>query len=131
MKTKQPLYKILANLVQARLNNIKTGNTDWESKRSKQIESLETSHFPHGSGFDARTHLDLNRSSSKCLYIDTSFHHMHQDGFYTEWTDHTIKVTPDLAMGFDLKVTGRNKNDIKDYIGELFSECLDRMVEQY
>lgn len=128
---KEPLYKVLAQLVQARLNNIKTGNTDWESKHTKQIEALKEQYFPHGSGFDADTPIDLDRSSTKCLYITVNYHHMNQDGFYTGWTDHTIKVTPDLAMGFDIKVTGLNKNDIKDYIGKLFYECLDRMVERF
>ena len=49
---------------------------------------------------------------------------MDAGGGYDGWTEHSVIVTPDLATGFDLKVTGRDKRDIKEYLGELFYAAL-------
>ena len=54
--------------------------------------------------------------------------YMNDGGMYDGWTDHSVIVTPDLASGFDLKVTGQDRNDIKDFIGEMFAELLNRDI---
>ena len=48
----------------------------------------------------------------------THFHHMNDGGFYDGWTEHSVVVTPSLVYGFDTRITGRDRNDIKNYIGE-------------
>lgn len=73
---------------------------------------------PSGSGFDAGTELD-DKSTPKKLIFNTGYHHMNDDGFYVEWTDHAITITPGFN-GLNLIVTGKNRNDIKDYIGDVF-----------
>jgi hypothetical protein len=52
---------------------------------------------------------------------------MNGDGYYDGWTDHTVIVTPTFS-GIDITVTGRDKNDIKNYIGEVFYDCLRETV---
>ena len=73
---------------------------------------------PHGSGFDAGTELD-DKSTPKKLIFNTSYHHMDEAGYYIGWTDHQVIITPSF-VGMDIKVTGKNYNDIKDYIEDVF-----------
>jgi len=108
----------------------KTGNDTWAGKHSERIRELINIYFPHGSGFDAGSGFDFEKSSANKLVFYTSFHHMTDGGMYDGWTDHTIIATPDLAFGFSLRVTGRNKRDIKEYIGECFQTALDSDAEQ-
>ena len=45
------------------------------------------------------------------------------------WTEPTIVVTPTLSSGFNLKITGRDRNQIKDYLGELFQVALSADID--
>jgi hypothetical protein len=124
------LYQRLATLVTARLNCIASasGNDEWRGKHEDEIGRLAKEHLPSGSGFDSGTILDLRKSKPNKLVLQTAFHHMDEHGGYDGWTSHAVTVTPDLVSGFDLKIHGRNRNDIKDYIAELFSHVLDEEV---
>jgi hypothetical protein len=82
---------------------------------------------PSGSGFDNGTQIDRDRSD--VLIFSTSFHHMDEAGGYDGWTEHTVRVKPSLAWGFDLTVSGRDRNGIKDYIADVFSPWLNEMVD--
>ena len=121
------LYSELAMLIQARRNCAESVNgtpslQDWFEKHSDRIEALVREHMPSGSGFDSGTTLDLDASHAERLVFNTAFHHM-EDGYYAGWTQHTVTVTPSFH-GFNLRVSGRNRNDIKDYIGSMFHEAL-------
>src|SRR5690606_41537978 len=63
-------------------------------------------------------------ASASKIVLRTSFHHMNESGFYDGWTEHIITVIPDLVNGFDLRISGRNKNDVKEYIADVFYEVL-------
>lgn len=93
------------------------------------IEEL-LSDFPSGSGFDNGTKLDLDDSTGEKLVFTTSYHHMNDGGMYDGWTDHVVTVEPSLEMGYRLKIRGSNRNDIKEYIADIFHSCLDAEVEQ-
>lgn len=80
-------------------------------------------HAPHGSGFDNGTMLDFDKSGGAKLVFTTAFHHMTEHGYYSGWTEHTVTVTPAFD-GFDLKISGRDRNDIKDYIADVFNTFL-------
>jgi hypothetical protein len=82
--------------------------------------------LPSGSGFDKATRVDVESTDSK-IFMYTSFHHMNEVGYYDGWTDHTVIVTPTFS-GIDITVTGRDKNDVKNYIGEVFYDCLRETV---
>lgn len=116
------LYSELASAVQARRNCAEHNNTEWFEKWTDYIESMQ-SHLPHGSGFDCGTKIDLDASHAEKLVFTTSFHHMNDAGMYDGWTDHIVTVTPSFS-GFNLRVSGRNRNDIKEYIAEEFHNCL-------
>jgi hypothetical protein len=122
------LYRQLASLVAARLNCMASGNDEWRDKHESEIERLTKEHLPSGSGFDNGTTVDLEQSKPNKLVLQTAFHHMDENGYYDGWTDHTVTVTADLQFGFDLKLNGRNRNDINEYIGEVFNLVLDEEV---
>ena len=95
----------------------------------KHLDDLLLEVLPSGSGFDAGTKLMMDKCTSEKLVFFTSFHHMSEHGYYTKWTDHNIIVTPCLAFGFNLKVTGRDYNSIKEYISDVFHGVLDLNIE--
>ena len=96
---------------------------EWAGKHADHISELVREHMPSGSGFDCGTQMDTERSHAEKLVFATSFHHMDSDGYYDGWTEHTIVVTPSFS-GFNLRISGRDRNGIKDLIHEAFSQAL-------
>lgn len=100
-----------------------TGNPyadTWEG----YILDVVNNHMPSGSGWDNGTSINLDESSGDRLRLYGAFHHMDEHGSYDGWTDHTIDVTASLAFGVVVSVHGQNRNDIKDYLGEMFRHIL-------
>ena len=126
-----PLFQRLASLVQARKNAEDSKNAEWVDKHTWAIDALENEHFPSGSGFDNGASLDLAVSTHNKLVISTSFHHMNENGYYDGWTYHDVIVRPSLVFGFDLRITGRDRDGIKDYIAEVFHHALHVQVPRY
>lgn len=125
----RPIYKELATVVAARLKCIEINNEDWQERHERRIDDIIDTWFPHGSGFDRGTTLDLETSNSERLVFHADFHHMDENCYYDGWTEHKIIVTPSLQFGYRLRVTGRNKRDIKSYIEETFDGILDHQIE--
>ena len=135
------LYSELASAVSARRTlarllssnggpEINAHHQEWFARHEDRIESLVREHVPSGSGFDSGTTLDLESSHADKLVFQTRFHHMNDGGYYDGWTEHTIVVTPSFIGGFSLRVSGRNRNDIKEYIGDTFYAALMTEVKQ-
>ena len=118
-----PLYRAIASSLDAMQNCVKYGNDEWHTKHGKRLVSMNDV-LPSGSGFDSGSKIDLNDSKPDRLIIHTSFHHMDEYGGYDGWTDHSIVVTPSLIHDFNLRVTGKDRNEIKDYIAETFEGAL-------
>ena len=99
----------------------------WEDRLQRMQDVL-----PSGSGLDHGTEILLGdpgesikrRSTGERLVFETSFHHMNDNGMYVKWTDHLLVVTPSLMFDFEIRVGGRDHNDIKDYIRETFDQAL-------
>lgn len=125
----RPLYQELASLVQARLNCLEKGNHEWEHNHTNTINRLVKKYLPSGSGFDNGTTIDLDASNRNKLVFNTAFHHMNGGGYYDGWSYHTVTVTPDLSLGFNVKVGGRDRNDIKDYIAGDFDTLLREEID--
>ena len=123
------LYRKLASLVQAHINCEISGNKEWFEKHEARIEELVKNYMPSGSGFDCGTKIDLDKSTPEKLVFYTDFHHMNEVGYYDGWTEHRITVRPSLAFGFTLTISGKNRNEIKDYIHQVFDCALDEEVK--
>ena len=123
-----PLYRKLAALVAARLNcidgSVLAGANEWKVKHEEAIRKLVREHMPRGSGIDSGTTIDLDASTTEKLVFDTSFHHMDEHGSYDGWTEHRITVRASLVFTIDLKISGPNRNEIKDYLHDVFREAL-------
>lgn len=110
----------LANTVQALKSCRLEGKTEWIERHEENLERILSDILPHGSGFDRGCTLNEEESNRDKLVFNVSFHHMDDHGYYDGWTDHNVIVTPEFISGFRLRVTGRNKRDIKTYIAEQF-----------
>lgn len=98
-----------------------------ETIESKIADEMDTA--PHGSGIDSDVVLDISKSNRNKLIFLVSYHHINETGFYDGWTDHKIIVTPDLVFGYTVKITGRDRNFIKDYLADIFNEWLREDVQ--
>lgn len=119
------VYKKLAQNTQIFHTADKMTHVDHAERRIDEIMD----NAPSGSGFDAGTKYRLHNSKPNRLEFHVGYHHMNENGFYTGWTYHKITVKPSLIHGFDLKVYGRNVNNIKEYVEDVFHEWLNSEVE--
>jgi len=127
MNTK--LYATLASLVQARLNCIKSKNAEWLIKHEQSIVQIVKDLLPSGSGIDCGTKIDLDASNGEKLVLTFCYHHMNEHGYYDGWTDHKAVVTPSFAHDFNLVITGRNRNEVKEYLHETYSCDLSQHLD--
>lgn len=122
------LYQRIAQLLSAIRNCEDSGNLEWLENHQDTIDALCKEHFPHGSGFDSGCKLEPESTPNR-LIISANFHHMDENGFYDGWTTHTVIVSPDLCFDYVLRITGRDKRNIKDYISDTFYAVLSIDVE--
>jgi hypothetical protein len=120
------LFAVFSDAVQARLhclssnaNESQAGHVGTWDERIEQLLTL----MPSGSGWDMGTKIDLDASHATKLVFYGEYHHMNDGGYYDGWTAHTITVTPSFH-GINIRVSGRNRNDIKDYLAETFDYAL-------
>jgi hypothetical protein len=101
----------------------KTAHADFKELALDKIDKL-AEEFPHGSGFNNGCSIDLEKSNGEKIVIKTAFHHMDENGYYDGWTEHEVVITSSLRYGFNVRVTGKNKNDIKEYIRHVFNNIV-------
>lgn len=131
---REQTVKQLAQLVDARLRCIRDGssvdgNSVWIPRHTDSIEQMMKDVFPSGSGVDSGTTIDLDASTPDRLVFHMPFHHMDEYGSYDGWTEHIVTVTPSLAFGYHIRIGGKNRNDIKEYLHELIDHVLSSDVE--
>lgn len=129
-----PVYKQLASSCQARLtclaNEVRTGKQhEWTNKHKDTINYIVKNFMPSGSGIDNGTKFDFDSSNGDKLVFTFGYHHMNENGYYDGWTEHTLTVRPSLQFGFTCSISGRNKNDIKDYLYETYQCALSDMLD--
>lgn len=123
-----PLYQLLAQALVAHANCVKSNNGEWQDRWTDRIDQMERM-LPSGAGIDSGTTIDRDASSGEKLVLRTQYHHMNDGGYYDGWTDHTVTVRPSFD-GIDVSVSGRNRNDIKDYLHEVYSVALSAVVSE-
>jgi hypothetical protein len=123
------LYVQLAEDIQAYKSVEKNGSLIWRESWKDEIYKLVKNHMPSGSGIDSGVELDFEKSTGEKLVFNTSYHHMNEVGMYDGWTEHQVIVTASLVHGITLRITGRNRNDIKDYLHDVFHEALMKEID--
>jgi hypothetical protein len=122
-------YQDLAGTIGARINCEKSGNTEWFDRHSDRLEHFQKCYLPSGGGIDSGTKIDLDKSTDEKIVLTFGYHHMNEGGFYDGWTEHTAIITPSLQFGFNLKITGRDRNQIKEYLADTFHHVLNETVK--
>jgi hypothetical protein len=123
------LYQRIASLIQAMDNCRKSGNAEWLEKHHATLDCLVVDHMPRGSGIDSGCNLSIDKSNPEKLVFATSYHHMNDGGYYDGWTQHVVTVTPSLASGIDIRISGRDRNQIKEYLYGVFSDALNTSLD--
>lgn len=96
---------------------------------NQDLDEWMKSNAPSGSGIDCGTKVDWQKSGGERLVLNTQFHHMDDNGYYCGWTSHQVVVTPTLWCGpINVRITGRDRRDIKSYLHELYSDWLTQEV---
>jgi hypothetical protein len=126
----RPLYQALAVRVGAYRNCRESGKVEWADLHKEAADELCKAHLPSGAGLDLGPCLDWALSTGEHLvFKQCDFHHMDENGGYYGWTEHKVNVRPSLQFGFQVSVSGRNHNDIKDYIADCFHDAMLTPVE--
>lgn len=126
-QTQRPLYREIASILAAIENCRKAGNTEWLEKHSERLAKLLNDHLPSGSGIDNGTKLDYAACRADKLVFTFGYHHMNDCGMYDGWTEHTLTVTPSFD-GIDIRITGRDKNGINEYLYETYHYALTQLI---
>lgn len=125
----------IARLMESTSNAIARNNMEAANNMQDKADTLCKEYMPSGSGFDSSTTIDREASRPgktgiECVCFTTAFHHMDGHGGYDGWTEHSVYVTASLAFGINIRVTGKDRNDIKDYIAECFHDALLSEVKE-
>lgn len=129
---KIPLYRALAECMEAMENCRKNGNLEWLGKHEERAVALAKEHMPSGSGIDNGCSLVVEKSDAGRLTFDMSYHHMDgESGCYDGWTRHVVRVRGSLARPVDITISGPDRNQIKDYLHDVLREALTKEVDPY
>lgn len=120
----QPLYHHIASIFNA-LQNCRKSSNEFAATHESNLIQLVSDFMPHGSGIDCGVKFLEEESSSEKLVFSFGFHHMDENGMYDGWTEHKLIVKSCLLFDLNLKITGRDRNQIKEYLHEIFSHALN------
>lgn len=87
----------------------------WEEEIETELKKL-----PSGSGINNGVKLLWDKCQREKVVFSLGFHHMDDSGYYDGWTEHELTVTPSFLGGYVMKISGRDRNQIKDYLYEVF-----------
>lgn len=121
------LIESISSTVQALKTSQERNNIGWMGKWKNRLVELEKE-LPSGCGFDLGTSIVINDCKSNKIVLHTSYHHKNDIGYYDGWTYHDIIVTPSF-YDIELRITGKDKNNIKDYIHDTFYSSLTKNNE--
>ena len=118
----QTVSQALALAVVALENCREHDNAEGEARWEQRIVDIMQA-APSGGGIDSGTQFLESESMALKLLFRVWFHHVDENGYYDGWTEHRVTVRPTFN-GIDIKVSGRNRYDIKEYLTEVFEHWL-------
>jgi hypothetical protein len=123
------VFQELAEAIESSHSAERNQNHEWAIKHRLRAQNIADNFLPSGAGWDLGTKIDLDKSNPTVIRLSGSFHHMSEVGHYCGWTNHNIVIRPVLTYGgIDIRITGRDRNQIKDYLGEIFQHALTRTI---
>ena len=125
-----PTYAAIAEHLGCIARCQEAGREEWLRHWEAQLEKIMND-GPSGSGLDHGTILIREECRKNRLVFRVDYHHMNEVGYYDGWTEHEVIVTPDFAAGVKLRVTGRNRNEIKDYITTTMHDWLLEQIARF
>lgn len=136
-RTKRPLYREIASMLAAIRNcerqeesedaDTAANGREWKDKHEATLKRL-VDMLPSGSGIDCGTKIEAADCRPGKLVFYFSYHHMNDVGMYDGWTEHKLIVTPSFD-GIDLRITGPDRNQVKEYLYETYHYALTQEVE--
>lgn len=123
-----PLYRVLSETFEAYKRCQATPGHEWANRHGGRIHKLCFAYMPSGAGWDNGTSFDFDASRPDHLVFTGAYHHM-VEGTYDGWTSHKVIVRPSLSQGIYIRITGRNRDDVKAYLHDVFSEALHTLVD--
>ncbi len=111
-------------------NSIETlmgkGNIELANRYEDTLKEL-VNMLPHGSGIDDEYTYSVSKNK---IVLSNAYHVMSENGYYVGWVHFNVVITPSLAFGYDLKITGNfGKNQhLKDYLYDVYNEALSQEV---
>lgn len=118
MSNKVPVYKFIAQQL-GRVKNLEKSDAPRSARVFNALCAWVKKEGPSGSGIDMGTALS-EASTQEHIILGTHFHHMDEHGGYDGWTDHRVHVKASLLFTLDTTVSGRDRNQIKDYLNEMY-----------
>ena len=94
-------------------------------KKGKELALLQEL-LPIVKGIEKKSVI-LLKSTENRIVIDTAYWH----DLLQEWTEHQIVVTPSFEGEINVRVTGKNVDNIKEYLHEVFREALMKEYEVF
>ncbi len=120
----RPLYAAVAGALLA-LKNCRERDLisqAWENKWEEYLKRCEKA-LPLGGGFDLPPTVHTDEITPDLITIKGNFHPTDPYGGYKAWLPYTVKVTPSLANGFNLKVVCRDRL-LREFIHGEFEHAL-------
>ena len=127
MNTK--LCAVIASTIGARARCEQTGATEWFNRHSDTLQAIERDYLPHGSGIDNGVGIDVYGSNEEKIVLTLGYHHMNDGGYYDGWTEHKAIITPAFTGGLKIRITGRDRNQIKEYLHDVLYTALTQDYE--
>ena len=123
----QPFCKALSGIISGRLGALKGENFQWFDAREREIAQIESDCLMSGSGFDSGTTVDLDKSTSEKIVLNSAYHTMDDSGMYGQWIDLTITIVPSLQWSYDFKVNMHGFRDTKGH-REYIESCVETIL---
>jgi hypothetical protein len=102
------------------------------AKRAKELSLLQEL-LPNGNGIREHEGLAviLLESTKKRIVIETTYWPPHDSYETTRRTVHQLVITPSFEGEINIRVTGKNENNVKEYLQDIFREALMKEYEVF
>lgn len=119
----------LSDHIQAMQNCYSKGKTEPDGWYYKHKNKVLFCVAYHGYNYLSNFKIDIEASTPQKLVFTVDYHHMNENGFWDGWTNHKITVKPEFN-GFDIRITGEDRNHIKDVLYENVNSFLNEKINE-